>query len=227
MQIYFYSVTAKAFWFNNIQCAHAEATAMTIISTCPKCGIIKRSGKMSCCGHGGSWFGNCGSVDDTKFDHTWHEGLQACKVRAHSKTIVGHQITSGQKRSNDSFDADGDVNSEAVMMGSREFAFISAAIPGERSRNAPANTSTTNTTLLIPSKPITTALTTMKSTSVNILNLSITVVDTSASPWVRIPMSQSNGLMTASVRRQFVSRGYKGLVNIIARVGFVLTIVFL
>ena len=51
---------------------------------CPKCGAIKKSGERerSCCARGGAWFKNCGDVGDTKFDHTWAEGIQACKGRS-------------------------------------------------------------------------------------------------------------------------------------------------
>ena len=46
---------------------------------CSKCGSTKQSGKQSCCARGGAWFENCGDVGDTQFDHTWAEGIQACK----------------------------------------------------------------------------------------------------------------------------------------------------
>ena len=46
---------------------------------CPKCGISKKSDKYSCCARGGAWFQNCGDAGDNKFDHTWVEGIQACK----------------------------------------------------------------------------------------------------------------------------------------------------
>ena len=48
-------------------------------SECFKCGTTKRTGKLSCCAHGGAWFKNCGDAGDTAFDHTWAEGIQACK----------------------------------------------------------------------------------------------------------------------------------------------------
>ena len=49
-------------------------------STCPKCGIIKKSGKLSCCALGGAWFKQCGDDDgDAYLDHTWAEGIEACK----------------------------------------------------------------------------------------------------------------------------------------------------
>ena len=46
---------------------------------CPVCGTSKKSGKRSCCARGGAWFKNCGDVGDTKLDHTWAEGVQACE----------------------------------------------------------------------------------------------------------------------------------------------------
>ena len=61
----------------------------TIIdSICPECGIIKKSGKMSCCGRGGSWFGNCGSVGNANFDHTWHGGITVCKARQFGTALI-------------------------------------------------------------------------------------------------------------------------------------------
>ena len=44
---------------------------------CPNCGT--KDGKLSCCAPGGSWFRKCGNGD--KFDHTWFEGVQACKSK--------------------------------------------------------------------------------------------------------------------------------------------------
>ena len=51
---------------------------------CPKCSEMKKSGKLSCCARGGAWFNKCGDADDTKFDHTWAQGIQACKGFASS-----------------------------------------------------------------------------------------------------------------------------------------------
>merc|ERR1712232_1203086 len=49
-------------------------------TTCPqnKCGYTNTQ-KPSCCAPGGAWFQNCGNDGDTNFDHTWAEGIQACK----------------------------------------------------------------------------------------------------------------------------------------------------
>ena len=46
---------------------------------CLKCGTTQKSGKLSCCARGGAWFKKCGDAGDTEFDHTWVEGMQACK----------------------------------------------------------------------------------------------------------------------------------------------------
>ena len=47
---------------------------------CPKC-VVDKSGKPSCCARGGAWFNKCGDASDTQFDHTWAEGIQACKSK--------------------------------------------------------------------------------------------------------------------------------------------------
>ena len=62
---------------------HMPTPAVTtpVSSVCLECGTFKKSGKISCCGRGGSWFGNCGSVGSIHFDHTWYEGIRACKSR--------------------------------------------------------------------------------------------------------------------------------------------------
>ena len=58
----------------------ARPTALVPNSNvCPKCGVAKKSGKLSCCVRGGSWFKTCG--DASTFDHTWSEGMQACNSK--------------------------------------------------------------------------------------------------------------------------------------------------
>ena len=48
------------------------------IPVCRNCGIIAKSGTPSCCARRGDWFNNCGDPDDSRFDHTWLEGIQIC-----------------------------------------------------------------------------------------------------------------------------------------------------
>ena len=55
------------------------ASSISTSMLCPKCNINMQSGKVSCCYSGGAWHGNCGEPGDPNFDHTWFEGIQACK----------------------------------------------------------------------------------------------------------------------------------------------------
>merc|ERR1712032_478070 len=57
----------------------ATTVTKTIGSICSKCGTIKKSGKRSCCAPGGAWFNNCGASDNSNTEHTWFEGMRACK----------------------------------------------------------------------------------------------------------------------------------------------------
>ena len=57
-------------------------SAIGVDNGCVECGTSKKSGKRSCCARGGAWFRNCGDVGDRRFDHTWVEGIQACKDSA-------------------------------------------------------------------------------------------------------------------------------------------------
>ena len=74
----------------------------TTVSVCSRCGVIERSGRTSCCGHGGSWFRNCGSSGNTKVHHTWHEGIQTCKARSQSKIRIDQQLNAIQQKIIDS-----------------------------------------------------------------------------------------------------------------------------
>ena len=51
-------------------------------SECDKCATTK-SGRHSCCARGGAWFKKCGDAGD----HTWIEGIQACKGFATSVSV--------------------------------------------------------------------------------------------------------------------------------------------
>ena len=55
---------------------------------CSKCGIVKQSGKLSCCARGGAWFKKCGDFGDSNFDHTWVDGIQACKSKSPSVSCL-------------------------------------------------------------------------------------------------------------------------------------------
>ena len=100
------------------------ATTTTITSACPKCGVIAKSGEISCCGRGGSWFRNCGSAGNAKLHHTWYEGIQVCKTRVQPKRASGrHSNAAHQLNSSNVFYTG---NSTTVMTTTKEFAFTSA-----------------------------------------------------------------------------------------------------
>ena len=81
-------------WAEGVEVCKGEITAPTITSppinrsinsrsmiakTCSKCGINEKSDKRSCCAPGGAWFKNCGSARNRTIDHTWVEGVEACR----------------------------------------------------------------------------------------------------------------------------------------------------
>ena len=91
------------------------ATTTTISSVCPKCGIIAKTRKISCCGRSGSWFGNCASAGNAKLHHTWYEGIRACKARAQSKIAFAQQANARRQKRNSSSSNDVDmINLKAV-----------------------------------------------------------------------------------------------------------------
>ena len=78
------------------------ATVTIIEPVCPKCGTIQKSGKISCCGSGGSWFKKCGGAGDRKLEHTWFEGIQACKARSRSNIVIGQHLNAAQQKADSS-----------------------------------------------------------------------------------------------------------------------------
>ena len=101
-----------------------ESTMTPVTSTfdsgCPKCGTNK-SGKSSCCGSGGAWFGNCGNKGDPKFDHTWGEGVRTCqtvtvaKAQSKQSPAVWDKETGLQKMSAPDRDTLSNVNGEGYI----------------------------------------------------------------------------------------------------------------
>lgn len=61
---------------------------------CTRCGDRTLSGfvalRLSCCLPGGSWYGKCGDPGDTRYAHTWDEGVQACKSKLHVTSRMYH-----------------------------------------------------------------------------------------------------------------------------------------
>ena len=103
----------------------ADTSTTLTVSECPRCGAIAKSGKTSCCGRGGSWFKNCGGVGSTKFQHTWYEGIQACKARSQSKTVIGQQLNGAQQKEIDSSRGVGMENYKSLISTTNTFVFTS------------------------------------------------------------------------------------------------------
>ena len=124
-------------------------TTTAISIACYECGIIQASGKISCCGRGGSWFGNCGNVENAKFGHTWHEGIRACEPRKfESQAAVGQQLHAFQPKSNVSPDvASMDMHSKVAFLPAHNILSaptnLSTPISNGTSIAAAANTSVT------------------------------------------------------------------------------------
>ena len=115
---------------------------------CLKCGIVKKSGKLSCCGHGGSWFGNCGSDGNSKLGHTWHEGIRVCKDRQFQAAMV-QQLHSFQSNTGPSSAAsvmNNSTESKAVAVGAHMVALTrvnsSTPVLGTMPMNVAAKVST-------------------------------------------------------------------------------------
>ena len=116
----------------------------SISPMCPKCGIINKSGKLSCCGHGGSWSGKCGSAWNSKPGHTWQEGIRVCKDRQFQAVVV-QQLHGSQPKGNVSVvDASVVMESKAAIVESHMLtstrANTSTAMT-DRSSIVPASTS--------------------------------------------------------------------------------------
>ena len=107
---------------------------------CHKCGTIGKSGKMSCCGRGGSWFRNCGGIGNTQLHHTWYEGIQACRRWMRSKTSVVQRLNDGEKFK-DFLNGAGMANSTVVTAPERSIT---------ESTNTFAHTATSTSMSLIP-----------------------------------------------------------------------------
>ena len=94
---------------------------MSVSPVCLKCGIIKKSGKTSCCGRGGSWFRNCGGAGVSKLRHTWYEGIQTCKTRPQSKAVIEQYLNATQEKGIDM------INFKSVSTATKSFTVTSAS----------------------------------------------------------------------------------------------------
>ena len=108
---------------------------------CPTCGTIAKSGRLSCCGRGGSWFGNCGSAGNTNSGHTWSEGIRVCKSR---QFRAGQQLHASHGNSNvSSADVSVGIHAKAIVVAAHMLASTPAntspQIPGANPSTVPSN----------------------------------------------------------------------------------------
>ena len=129
----------------------------TISAICAICGTIGKSGKLSCCGLGGSWFRNCGASGNTQLRHTWSEGIRVCKTWVHSKTTTtGQQLNVGQHQRNSLLNGASMAMSTVIITAGDTPTFTSAKIATPMSdttqmiasANTPANIATSRQTTM-------------------------------------------------------------------------------
>ena len=94
----------------------AAVATKIVSSVCSKCGTIEKSGQSSCCARGGSWFKNCGGTGNAKVDHTWYEGINACKAQ-------GQQLKAAQQQESEFANHVVTRNFKSVIMGLNTFSF--------------------------------------------------------------------------------------------------------
>ena len=128
---------------------------------------MHNSGKVSCCGRGGSWFKNCGGVSNTKRHHTWAEGIQACKTRIQFKAvIIGQQLKIVQQKGIDSSQGAVKANYKPGIVVTKTFAVksVNTSIPmSDILSIVPSTYMSDNVYITIPARTLT------KRTSVNAL----------------------------------------------------------
>ena len=197
----------------------------TISSACLKCGITKKSGKMSCCGRGGSWFGNCGSARDTNTDHTWHEGLQACKAQTQSKLVVSQQF-SAQQGENGPSNSEDDTNSKTIITTGKPHAFILAPIPGvppaDTQTHVPVNILTTRIASTMSSEPVNAAI-----DKITYMSADMTAVSTSITAANTPNVTLTRVLPSTQVHAPFSSRGCQKVLDTTVCTTFVISVILL
>ena len=150
-------------WLTHIKTPADTTTTTTISSECPRCGTITKSGKMSCCGRGGSWVKSCGRAGKTKLQHTWYEGIQSCKSRSQPKTAIGLKLDTARQNGLDSSQGVNMVNYRAVITTTKTFPFTSA----NTSTPMPYTTSIVSSAYTPSNVSITTTAHTLTSTTPN------------------------------------------------------------
>ena len=94
---------ASCIYLTSVYISTSAVTVTRTAPVCPKCVAIKKSGKLSCCAPGGAWFKKCVTSGNSNTEHTWVEGVQACKNvvslfsgKEESRFILVNQTTTTQ-----------------------------------------------------------------------------------------------------------------------------------
>ena len=166
---------------------------MTESLLCPACGVMKKSGKTSCCGLGGSWFEDCGSVGDAKLDHTWNEGIRSCKAR---KSVDQKMLSHYNKTFDD--ESMGIIKSESVFVTSTSFpCVLETTLNATSDRNFTCKTISTSTLRTFANMRISNRQSTMpcppNGTMTSLLGIDMTV----GSMWTSPQTSGSESITSA------------------------------
>ena len=90
-----------AIMFVSLAASTAAATTPASATACSKC-VTNDAGKRTCCARGGGWYRTCGIKGDSKFTHTWDEGMQVCQDpapgQAQMQAMLANQTTAIQRR---------------------------------------------------------------------------------------------------------------------------------
>ena len=176
---------------------------------------------MSCCGRGGSWFQNCGRAGNRKLQHTWYEGIQACKALTQPRIVVDQEANAAQQKGIGSSHGDNKVNSKGVITAAKSFAFTSANMSTPM-----ADTTLTIITSSAPSMFTARATHTMNSkviagVAVTIIPISIDMSTPSITSSVNMPTPS-----TTSVSESVITHACGNLMNIALHINLLVVIVF-
>ena len=200
----------------------AVTTAPSISLVCSKCGIMTKSGKLSCCGRGGSWFGNCGGAGKAELDYSWYEGIRACKDRQFQAAVVQQRNAPQPKSNVSSDDTSIGMKSKAAIAAAHIFAF---APTRQSSRQSSRQPSRLWRTMMVrpPPKQLS------RESSESMLMPKSTIPDNNLSGSVEIIKSMHNVSATtsprASVSTAITARECTKLLHVITWIKMVLMIV--
>ena len=181
----------------------SATTTAPINSVCPECGILKRSGRASCCAPGGSWFGKCGSVANVNLGHTWNEGIRACKTG--KEAVIGQQLHASKPKSNVSDPGSMGVDSQTQI--------------------AAAHIASRKTPVVTP--PMNAAETAILDASANVSTSQQIMPPSNGNTRLMHGLSTGETTSTqASAGMPITARGYENLLNVVTRISMILIIVY-